>query len=227
MTCARCMHEFCWICLGSWQTHSDYYTCKRPAARVSPVKTFLSKRNYFFWDMFFNYIYFIWFSGRPSSAFSWTTSISHWSARRNATSNMPSSSYNTWLIFSFCLSYCYYYYFCLASCGHCIGRCSLCTGVVASNSVASGSEMISFMFLFFVLFCFFFAGSYETYALGTRDYFRLSFAGRVGRSARNRRHRWTVPIVGIIVGNVARSRWSLVAATGRALSSKLCSQGQR
>eukprot|EP00386_Alphamonas_edax_P014941 GDKI01045716.1.p1 GENE.GDKI01045716.1~~GDKI01045716.1.p1 ORF type:complete len:582 (+),score=151.28 GDKI01045716.1:77-1822(+) len=26
MTC-RCRHEFCWICLGDWKNHGDYYSC--------------------------------------------------------------------------------------------------------------------------------------------------------------------------------------------------------
>lgn len=29
MTCRKCKHEFCWVCLGLWQSHTDYYSCNR------------------------------------------------------------------------------------------------------------------------------------------------------------------------------------------------------
>uniref|UniRef100_A0AC35TT92 RBR-type E3 ubiquitin transferase n=1 Tax=Rhabditophanes sp. KR3021 TaxID=114890 RepID=A0AC35TT92_9BILA len=30
MTCSRCRHEFCWICLGAWQPHGNsYYKCNK------------------------------------------------------------------------------------------------------------------------------------------------------------------------------------------------------
>lgn len=33
MTCVRCRHEFCWVCLGPWQGHTEYYRCTRPIAQ--------------------------------------------------------------------------------------------------------------------------------------------------------------------------------------------------
>lgn len=29
MTCNRCKHEFCWICLNDWKTHGASYDCNR------------------------------------------------------------------------------------------------------------------------------------------------------------------------------------------------------
>jgi ariadne-1 len=30
MTCKKCKHEYCWICLGAWSKHGgDFYTCNR------------------------------------------------------------------------------------------------------------------------------------------------------------------------------------------------------
>jgi len=29
MTCRKCKFEFCWVCLGNWQEHTDFYTCNR------------------------------------------------------------------------------------------------------------------------------------------------------------------------------------------------------
>mmetsp|Transcript_10394 Transcript_10394/g.12172 ORF Transcript_10394/g.12172 Transcript_10394/m.12172 type:complete len:583 (-) Transcript_10394:534-2282(-) len=39
MTCRKCKHDFCWVCLGSWQAHSDYYSCNRyDPAKASEVE---------------------------------------------------------------------------------------------------------------------------------------------------------------------------------------------
>ncbi|KAG9390523.1 IBR domain [Carpediemonas membranifera] len=37
MTCRQCKHEYCWICMGAWESHRDYYHCSRPAAKEEPV----------------------------------------------------------------------------------------------------------------------------------------------------------------------------------------------
>ncbi|EAR86452.3 IBR domain protein (macronuclear) [Tetrahymena thermophila SB210] len=29
MTCKQCQHHFCWICLGDWKGHNDYYNCSK------------------------------------------------------------------------------------------------------------------------------------------------------------------------------------------------------
>ncbi|KAJ3106590.1 hypothetical protein HDU97_005955 [Phlyctochytrium planicorne] len=29
MTCRKCRYEFCWVCLGEWKKHGDYYSCNR------------------------------------------------------------------------------------------------------------------------------------------------------------------------------------------------------
>ncbi|KAL4474772.1 hypothetical protein ABPG74_001468 [Tetrahymena malaccensis] len=29
MTCKQCQHHFCWICLGDWKGHNDYYKCSK------------------------------------------------------------------------------------------------------------------------------------------------------------------------------------------------------
>jgi ariadne-1 len=29
MTCSQCHHHFCWICMGDWSAHTDYYNCNR------------------------------------------------------------------------------------------------------------------------------------------------------------------------------------------------------
>ncbi|CDK27721.1 unnamed protein product [Kuraishia capsulata CBS 1993] len=29
MTCKTCCHEFCWICMGLWKDHKDFYKCNR------------------------------------------------------------------------------------------------------------------------------------------------------------------------------------------------------
>lgn len=30
MTCKKCRHEFCWVCMGLWSTHdSGYFNCSR------------------------------------------------------------------------------------------------------------------------------------------------------------------------------------------------------
>jgi len=30
MTCEQCLHEFCWECMGNWNTHYDNYDCNNP-----------------------------------------------------------------------------------------------------------------------------------------------------------------------------------------------------
>eukprot|EP00854_Cymbomonas_tetramitiformis_P009463 gene9463-11214_t len=29
MTCKKCKHHFCWVCLGDWSSHNDYYSCNK------------------------------------------------------------------------------------------------------------------------------------------------------------------------------------------------------
>lgn len=30
MTCRKCRHEWCWICMGEWSAHgTNYYNCNR------------------------------------------------------------------------------------------------------------------------------------------------------------------------------------------------------
>ena len=29
MTCRKCRHEFCWVCLEPWAKHTDFYSCNR------------------------------------------------------------------------------------------------------------------------------------------------------------------------------------------------------
>lgn len=55
MTCKKCRHEFCWVCMGNWQGHGgSYFQCNRPvvtqvqpAARV-PIQARINEgpRNY-------------------------------------------------------------------------------------------------------------------------------------------------------------------------------------
>ena len=29
MTCKKCKGEFCWVCMGAWKEHTDFYSCNR------------------------------------------------------------------------------------------------------------------------------------------------------------------------------------------------------
>ncbi|RHW72222.1 E3 ubiquitin-protein ligase [Trypanosoma brucei equiperdum] len=45
MTCTRCRHEYCWVCLGPWVQHNNmYYQCQRgeSVGEVTAEKIFLS-----------------------------------------------------------------------------------------------------------------------------------------------------------------------------------------
>jgi ariadne-1 len=38
MTCYKCHHQFCWMCLADWSTHSDHFSClKFPKLKVDNV----------------------------------------------------------------------------------------------------------------------------------------------------------------------------------------------
>ncbi|GHP03637.1 hypothetical protein PPROV_000239200 [Pycnococcus provasolii] len=38
MTCRKCKHEFCWVCMQPWQDHKDYYSCNRYEASTEKQK---------------------------------------------------------------------------------------------------------------------------------------------------------------------------------------------
>jgi len=38
MTCRKCKHEFCWVCMEPWQDHKDYYSCNRYEASTEKQK---------------------------------------------------------------------------------------------------------------------------------------------------------------------------------------------
>lgn len=38
MTCKPCGHHFCWMCLGDWSSHRDYYNCSKfDAAKIKEL----------------------------------------------------------------------------------------------------------------------------------------------------------------------------------------------
>eukprot|EP00898_Chlorokybus_atmophyticus_P002061 jgi/Chlat1/2856/Chrsp194S03011 len=61
MTCRKCKHEFCWVCLETWQSHTDYYSCNRydPDKNVSKEKKEKSRaaldRYLFYYHRYINH----------------------------------------------------------------------------------------------------------------------------------------------------------------------------
>eukprot|EP00658_Telonema_sp_P-2_P080462 TRINITY_DN8011_c0_g1_i1.p1 TRINITY_DN8011_c0_g1~~TRINITY_DN8011_c0_g1_i1.p1 ORF type:complete len:226 (-),score=34.26 TRINITY_DN8011_c0_g1_i1:39-716(-) len=47
MTCNKCRHEFCWVCMGKWSAHnSNYYDCnKKKQATADDVKRSTAEKN--------------------------------------------------------------------------------------------------------------------------------------------------------------------------------------
>ncbi|KAK2959106.1 putative E3 ubiquitin-protein ligase dbl4 [Blattamonas nauphoetae] len=37
MRCAKCQYEFCWVCLHSWKTHNDHFTCVTPPDKIKKL----------------------------------------------------------------------------------------------------------------------------------------------------------------------------------------------
>jgi ariadne-1 len=38
MTCKKCRHEFCWVCAGTWASHTDFYSCNKFDAAAQTAK---------------------------------------------------------------------------------------------------------------------------------------------------------------------------------------------